>query len=88
MRDLAPRLSDDVPQAPGPAVTREALMREKQSATSQPAVPVHNRKPLAETSAVARAEAARAKTALAPLPPHPVKDMLTDLADYVVERIN
>ena len=43
---------------------------------------------LTQTSAEARAQAARAKAALAPLPPHPVKDMLTDLADYVVERIN
>ena len=43
---------------------------------------------LTDTSAAARAEAARAKAALAPLPHHPVKDMLTDLADYVVERIN
>ena len=39
-------------------------------------------------SSVANAEALRAKAALAPLPAHPVKDMLTDLADYVVERIN
>ncbi len=43
---------------------------------------------LADTSVAARSEAARAKKALAPLPDHPVKDMLTDLADYVVERIN
>ena len=43
---------------------------------------------LEDTSVVARAEAARAKAALAPLPDHPVKDMLVDLADYVVERIN
>ncbi|MGD9295698.1 MAG: polyprenyl synthetase family protein [Roseobacter sp.] len=43
---------------------------------------------LSDTSVAARAEARRAKGALAPLPEHPVKDMLTDLADYVVERIN
>ncbi|MEM1350897.1 MAG: polyprenyl synthetase family protein [Pseudomonadota bacterium] len=43
---------------------------------------------LAKTSAAAKAQAARAKSALAPLTAHPVKDMLTDLADYVVERIN
>lgn len=43
---------------------------------------------LTETRNAAQAEARRAKTALAPLPDHPIKDMLTDLADYVVERIN
>ncbi|NNE51975.1 MAG: polyprenyl synthetase family protein [Sulfitobacter sp.] len=32
--------------------------------------------------------ASKAKTALAPLPAHEVKDMLTDLADYVVARIS
>jgi octaprenyl-diphosphate synthase len=32
--------------------------------------------------------AARAKAALEPLPAHEIKDMLRDLADYVVERIN
>ena len=42
---------------------------------------------LEDTSKAARAEADRAKAALCPLPEHPVKDMLTDLADYVVERI-
>lgn len=42
---------------------------------------------LTETTHVARSEAERAKAALAPLPDHPVKSMLTDLADYVVERI-
>jgi len=31
---------------------------------------------------------ARAKEALAPLPAHPIRDMLTDLADYVVARIS
>lgn len=43
---------------------------------------------LSDTSAAAHAESKRAKEALAPLPEHPVKDMLIDLADYVVERIN
>lgn len=43
---------------------------------------------LTDTSVVARAEAARAKAALATLPDHPVTDMLSSLADYVVERIN
>lgn len=43
---------------------------------------------LMDTSIVARSEATRAKAALAPLPNHPIKDMLIDLADYVVERIN
>lgn len=42
---------------------------------------------LEATNADARAHAARAKAAMAPLPAHPVKDMLTDLADYVVDRI-
>jgi octaprenyl-diphosphate synthase len=32
--------------------------------------------------------AARAKAALAPIPAHPIKDMLADLTDYVVARIN
>lgn len=49
---------------------------------------LHKHDALADTSAVARAESARAKAALTPLPDHPVKKMLTDLADYVVERIN
>jgi octaprenyl-diphosphate synthase len=43
---------------------------------------------LSDTSRIARSEAARAKEALAPLPNHPIKEMLLDLADYVVERIN
>jgi octaprenyl-diphosphate synthase len=30
----------------------------------------------------------QAKSALAKLPDHPVRTMLVDLADYVVERIN
>jgi octaprenyl-diphosphate synthase len=32
--------------------------------------------------------AARAKSALAPLPAHPIRDMLADLSDYVVARIS
>jgi len=49
---------------------------------------LHKHDALVDTSAAARTEAARAKLVLAPLPDHPVKDMLADLADYVVERIN
>lgn len=36
----------------------------------------------------ARAWAGRAKEALAALPPHDLRDMLADLADYVVARVN
>ena len=43
---------------------------------------------LAATQADALAWAQKAKTALAPLPAHDIKDMLLDLADYVVSRIN
>lgn len=43
---------------------------------------------LEETRNEALAWSARAKQALTPLPDHPVKDMLTDLCDYVVARIN
>lgn len=42
---------------------------------------------LKATRADAQAWAAKAKAALEVLPPHEVKDMLTDLADYVVSRI-
>ncbi len=49
---------------------------------------LHKHNALSDTNIAARAEAARAKAALRPLPDHPVKDMLSDLADYVVERIN
>ncbi|MEM6888392.1 MAG: polyprenyl synthetase family protein [Pseudomonadota bacterium] len=42
---------------------------------------------LTETSAAAQAAAEQAKSALSTIPAHPVKDMLTDLADYVVARI-
>ncbi|WP_299969896.1 polyprenyl synthetase family protein [uncultured Roseobacter sp.] len=43
---------------------------------------------LTDTAAAARAWAAKARTALDPLPSHPIKAMLSDLADYVVERLN
>ena len=43
---------------------------------------------LTDTAVAAREQAARAKKALGPLPAHPVKEMLVDLADYVVERLN
>lgn len=42
---------------------------------------------LAATQANALEWAAKAKAALAPLPQHDIKDMLTDIADYVVARI-
>jgi octaprenyl-diphosphate synthase len=40
------------------------------------------------TRTEAQGWAAAAKAALAPLPVHPIRDMLTDLADYVVARIS
>ncbi len=40
------------------------------------------------TRAEALAWSARAKSALAALPAHPIREMLIDLADYVVARIN
>lgn len=43
---------------------------------------------LAETRADALAYVATAKAAIAKLPQHPLRDMLSDLADYVVARIN
>ena len=43
---------------------------------------------LEATEADARDWAAKAVAALAPLPAHEVKDMLNDLAEYVVSRIN
>jgi octaprenyl-diphosphate synthase len=43
---------------------------------------------LESTKATALAEALRARQALSGLPAHPLRDMLGDLADYVVERIN
>ncbi|MGB7240543.1 MAG: polyprenyl synthetase family protein [Sulfitobacter sp.] len=48
---------------------------------------LHKYDALTDTTIEARKWAAKAKSALAPLPDHPVKDMLGDLADYVVERI-
>ncbi|MEM1302860.1 MAG: polyprenyl synthetase family protein [Pseudomonadota bacterium] len=41
-----------------------------------------------QTRAVALDHAARAKAALNALPDHPIKDMLVDLADYVVARVS
>lgn len=49
---------------------------------------LHQHGVLEETRAEARAWAERAKTSLAPLPDHPVRAMLFDLADFVVARIN
>ena len=43
---------------------------------------------LAATEADAKAWAAKAKAALAALPDHDLKDMLGDLADFVVSRIS
>ncbi|WP_299958334.1 polyprenyl synthetase family protein [uncultured Roseobacter sp.] len=43
---------------------------------------------LTETAEAARSWASKAKAAIAPLPDHEIKEMLSDLADYVVERIN
>ncbi len=43
---------------------------------------------LEATEADAREWAKKAKTALAPMPDHEVKDMLVDLADYVISRIS
>jgi len=40
------------------------------------------------TRAEALAWAAKARTALGALPAHPLRDMLADLADYVVQRLN
>ncbi|MDW4499794.1 polyprenyl synthetase family protein [Sulfitobacter sp. D35] len=49
---------------------------------------LHRHRALAYTAEQARAWADRAKDALAPLPDHEIRDMLLDLADYVVERIS
>ncbi len=43
---------------------------------------------LASTRQTALDWAARARAALAPLPAHPIKGMLADLADFVVERVS
>ncbi|TMM55499.1 polyprenyl synthetase family protein [Sulfitobacter sabulilitoris] len=48
---------------------------------------LHKHDALIDTSTDARIWAARAVEALQPLPDHPVKTMLSELADYVVERI-
>ena len=42
---------------------------------------------LVDTASEARRWAAKAREALAPLPDHDIREMLSDLADYVVERI-
>lgn len=49
---------------------------------------LHRHGVLEETRAEARAWAERAKASLDPLPDHPVRAMLFDLADFVVARIN
>lgn len=49
---------------------------------------LHKHDTLSATQLDARNWAERAKTALAPLPEHELKEMLTDLADYVVSRIS
>ncbi|WP_300059686.1 polyprenyl synthetase family protein [uncultured Roseobacter sp.] len=54
--------------------------------TAQALLRKHNA--LVDTASAARDWAAKAKASLAPLPAHDIKDMLSDLADYVVERIN
>jgi octaprenyl-diphosphate synthase len=43
---------------------------------------------LTQTREIARGWADRARRALDPLPAHPLRDMLADLAEYVVSRIN
>lgn len=48
---------------------------------------LHKHNALSDTATEARVWAAKAQEALAPLPDHAVKDMLSDLANYVVERI-
>jgi octaprenyl-diphosphate synthase len=49
---------------------------------------LHRHGALEETRRDAIAWADKAKAALAPLPDHGLRDILIDLADYVVERIN
>ncbi|MEP3441966.1 MAG: polyprenyl synthetase family protein [Sulfitobacter sp.] len=49
---------------------------------------LHKHGTLVSTQADAKEWAGRAKTALAPLPAHDIKDMLIDLADYVVSRLS
>jgi octaprenyl-diphosphate synthase len=43
---------------------------------------------MAEARDAALGWAAKARAALAPLPPHALRDMLESLADYVVARVN
>ncbi|MFK7879241.1 polyprenyl synthetase family protein [Roseobacter sp.] len=49
---------------------------------------LHKHDALTDTGVAARAWATKAKSALSQVPDHAVKQMLVDLADYVVERIN
>lgn len=49
---------------------------------------LHKHGTLITTQADAKAWAERAKSALAPLPAHDIKEMLVDLADYVVSRLS
>ena len=49
---------------------------------------LHKHDTLSETRAEANAWIARARESLALVPPHPIRDMLDDLADYVVARVN
>ncbi|MGH1356007.1 MAG: polyprenyl synthetase family protein [Thalassovita sp.] len=49
---------------------------------------LHKHNALEDTRQDALAWAAKAKTALSALPEHPIRQMLIDLADYVVARIN
>ena len=58
---------------------------------SWPGVPQHRHESVPICGETTRLEAlswaAQAKDALAPLPDHPIKGMLLDLADYVVARV-
>jgi len=49
---------------------------------------LHKHNALIDTRADALAWAEKAKTAMSALPAHPLRQMLTELADYVVARIN
>ncbi len=49
---------------------------------------LHKHRALEDTAAEARMWANSARDALGPLPDHEIKTMLSDLADYVVERIS
>ncbi len=49
---------------------------------------LHKHDTLTETKADAMEWADKAKAALAPIPTHEIKDMLIDLADYVVSRVS